>query len=234
MFLLDLKQQWVRVFCSSSRRSSSTGARLVKNSGIKRISMKKPVQKFLFSLVWCWFACCAHARLGDGPLVDELLRESGAVYAGHFTGYDFATVGQTSVWLVAEFTVDHAIKGNIATNKIDIVGYRLEKAGITNEIRRLLSPIKKFPRCLVFVRKINEKTLQYKMTDEINGLLPAYESKPFVQVSAGTEERLSVELSRAQDELDARQREHFDSVVGDWLKTRKESKPKLKDIRSKP
>jgi hypothetical protein len=198
--------------------------------------MKNTVKKlWLFMLACDLVVYYAHA-LGDGPRVDELLGASAVVCAGKFTGYDIASVnvGQTSVWVVAEFTIDHVIKGKVTTNKVGILTYQLGKDDETNTIRHLLSPPLKTRRCLFFGKEIDKKAAQYVTTDNLNGILPACENKPIVRESADTKERLSVELNWAYNELATGERELLELIAGDWLKTRKEPKPKLKDIRGKP
>jgi len=185
--------------------------------------MKELAQKFLPVLTGCLLTCYAHARLGDGLLVGEMFHFSDVVCAGRVTGYDFATLGQTSVWVVVEFTLDHAIKGNAATNIIGIMGYQLDGAVSTNEISRLLRQMKRTPRCLVFLRDVNVKERQYKLTDDLNGMLPACDKKPTFQESADEKARLSVELNRAYNELAVGERELLEIVAGDWLPSRTHS-----------
>ena len=182
--------------------------------------MRKTIQKHVFALMCCWVTCCAHARLGDGPTVDALLRDSDVVCAIHnISGYDFATVGQTSVWLVAEFMIDHVIKGTVATNKIRVLVSRLENASVTNEIRHLLvPPPQKQSRCLLFDKGIKGESFLYEMTDDINGMLPACKSKPVIPASAGSEERLWIEITCVCNKLSAGERNVWELVAGDWLK----------------
>ena len=192
--------------------------------------MKKMIQTHLSALMCCWVTCYAHARLGDGgptATLDELLRDSDMVCASHVSGYDFATVGQTSVWLVAEFMIDHVIKGTVATNKIRILVSRLENASVTNEIRHLLvPPPQKQSRCLLFAKRIKGESFLYEMTDTISGMLPACPNKPTFPVSADSEERLWLEITCACNNLNADERNEWELVAGDWLKKRNAKKKK--------
>lgn len=160
----------------------------------------------LMSIGVFMIAARSYARLTDGPRIDELIAHADVVCAGRITGYESVTVsgkdgGGSSTWLAARFAVDHRIKGSFLTNSVVILMNRFEQPETARDVLAQLGAEKRISRSLVFLKTTDMKASQFRLVDDMNGMIEVGLDVPLIEGNAGYEERIEAEMVQGQKQL---------------------------------
>jgi pimeloyl-ACP methyl ester carboxylesterase len=190
----------------------------------------------LMSIGVFMIAARSYARLGDGPRIDELIAHADVVCAGRITGYESVTVagqdgGSSSTWLAARFAVDHRIKGSILTNSLVILMNRLERPEAARDVLAQLGAEKRTSRFLVFLKTTDMKASQFKLVDDMNGMIEVALNAPLVEGNAGTEERIEAEMAQGQKQLGPGKQEQIKAMSEKWHRGTRAVTNRQEDVR---
>lgn len=160
----------------------------------------------------------AHARLGDGPGIDDLIAHADVVCAGRIDGYETVTVtgDSNSTWLAIRFVVDHRIKGSYPTNILMILMSKLEQPERAKDILAQLGEEKRGFRFLAFLKATDIKMSQFKLVDDMDGMIRVGPNAPSIESEAGTEMRIEVEMVNGLKQLDKAHQEQIRTMSERW------------------
>ena len=163
----------------------------------------------------------SHARLGEGPRIDELTASADVVCAGRIVGYETVDVtgennGNHSMWLAARFAADHKIKGSFPTNDLMILMNKLKEPERAKDILAQLGGEKRISRFLVFLKATDIKKSQFKLVDDMNGMIQVSSITPPIEEEAGTEKRIEVEMAQGLKQLGPAQQEQIRTMSERW------------------
>jgi hypothetical protein len=160
----------------------------------------------------------AHARLGDGPGIDDLITHADVVCAGRIAGYETVTVtgDSNSMWLAIRFIVDHEIKGSSPTNALMILMSRLEQPTRAKDILAQLGEEKKGFRFLAFLKTTDIKRSQFKLADDMDGMIRVGPIAPSIESETEPERRIQIEMTQGLKQLDAAHQEQIRTMSDRW------------------
>lgn len=160
----------------------------------------------------------AHARLGDGPGIDDLIANADVVCAGRIDGYEAVTVtgDSNSTWLAIRFVVDHKIKGSFPTNTLLILMSKLEQPERAKGILAQLGEEKKGFRFLAFLKATDINMSQFKLVNEMDGMIRVGPIAPSIENEAGSKMRIEVEMFHGLQQLDKAHQEQIRTMSERW------------------
>lgn len=175
----------------------------------------------------------AYARLGDGPGIDDLIARADVVCAGRIAGYETVTVtgDSDSMWLAIRFIVDHEIQGSSPTNALMILMSKLEQPERAKDILAQLGEEKKGFRFLAFLKATDIKRSQFKLVDDMDGMIRVGPTAPSIDGEAGTEKRIEVEIAEGLKQLDAAHREQMQTMSSRWQNEKQAATNKQEEVR---
>ncbi len=198
------------------------------------MTMKLKYGRLALVLACFLITSSAHARLGDGPGIDDLIAHADIVCAGRIAGYKTvtATVDNNSMWLAIRFIADHEIKGSCPTNSLMILMSKLEHPERAKDILAQLGDEKKGFRFLAFFKATDIKRSQVKFVDNMNGMMQISSIKPPIEVEAGTEKRIEIEMVQGMKHLDTAHQTQIRVMWEKWQKRKHTITNKQEEVRN--